>query len=269
LTVTTEEEPKKDVRALLESEEWKDGPGRKTICEYHKDGLPEGVCEHEEVDDLEYFSDYWKKGGQGKLHSEYHKEGAPFVEEPSDWDGHGPERKRVSGIGDRVSGTGGRGPDEGRTMEDETVPVVTRHPEPGTRNPLPKGASAPGDEGAAGHMVAVPKIERVVDLSTFEVASYAIFRSLFGRGLRIPIRSEGIIDMDLVVKDRDIILNTNQLMFEVPELAIWRLVFAYQGRPVLELGRGVKNRMKIYRWRLAMILLRMWWHGRRKRPAAE
>jgi hypothetical protein len=261
LTVTTEEGPKKEGRALLESEEWKDGPGQKTICEYHKDGLPDGVCEHGEVDDLESFSDYWKKGGQGRPHSEYHKDGAPYLEEPSDWDGHGPERKRVSGIGDRVSGTGDRVLREGRSEGDVTAPVVTRYPIPDTRTPLPGGA--------AGHMVAVPKIERVVDLSTFEVASYAIFRSLFGRGLKIPIRSEGLIDMDLVVKDKDIILNTNQLMFEVPELAIWRLVFAYQGQPVLELGRGVKNRIKIYRWRLAMILLRMWWHGRRKRPSAE
>lgn len=253
--MTTEDMPKKEGRALLESEEWKDGPGQKTICEYHKEGLPDGVCEQREVDDLEYFSDYWKKGGQGRLHSEYHKEGAPYLEEASDWEGHGP-------IGNRVPG-------ERRRTEDETAPADTRNPAPGTRNPLPGGAKAQGGEGAAGHMVAVPKIERVVDLSTFEVASYAIFRSLFGRGLKIPIRSEGIIDMDLVVKDKDIILNTNQLMFEVPELAIWRLIFAYQGRPVLELGRGVKNRIKIYRWRLAMIILRMWWHGRRKRPAAE
>ena len=255
--------PKKDGRALVEAEEWKDGPGQKTICEYHKEGLPEGVCGQNEVDDLEYFSDYWKKGGKGRLQSEYHKEGAPYLEEPSDWDGHGPEGKWVPGAGDRVPG-------EGAPTEGESGPVVSRNPAPGPRNPAPgtrhpvsEGARAQGDDGSEGHMVTVPRIERVVDLSTLEVASYAIFRALFGRGLRVPIRREGVIDMDFVVRDRDIIINTNKLLFEVPELSIWRLVIAYQGKPVVEFGRGVKNRVRVHRLRLAIILFKMWWRGRK------
>lgn len=257
-----DEESRKKARALVEAEEWKDGPGQKTICEYHKDGLPDGVCDSKDVDDLEYFADYWRKGGQGRMHSEYHKEGAPYLEGSSDWEGHGPEGKRVSGAGDRVSG-------ERPSKDDETAPEIapkpmpeTRHPTPDTRHPTPETRTPPPD-GAEGHVVAVPKIERVVDLSTLEVASYAIFRALFGRGLRLPIKREGVVDMDIVVRDRDVIINTNQLMFEVPELSIWRLVFAYQGKPVLEFGRGVKNRVRIYRLRLAMLLFRMWWHGRR------
>ena len=277
-----DEASRKKGRALVEAEEWKDGPGQKTICEYHKDGLPDGVCESREVDDLEYFADYWKKGGQGRMHSEYHKEGAPYLEESSDWEGHGPEGKRVSGAGDRVSGSGDRAPGTGdrisgerRDKDDEPAPKIapkpmpeTRHPAPDARYPMPETRTPPPD-GAEGHVVAVPKIERVVDLSTLEVASYAIFRALFGRGLRLPIKREGIVDMDVVVRDRDIIINTNKLMFEVPELSIWRLVFAYQGKPVLEFGRGVKNRVKIYRLRLAMLLFRMWWHGRRSKNVSR
>jgi len=240
---------KKEGRALVEAEEWKDGPGQKTICEYHKDGLPDGVCEDGEVDDLEYFSEYWKKGGQGKLHSEYHKEGAPYLEESSDWEGHGQAGRPAAG---------GRMPADEKAEGSRPMAVgtttVEKRDAPRSRavKTAPKAEEAPvlkyekeraqGDDVSEGHMVAVPKIERVVDLSTLEVASYAIFRA---------------------------ILNTNRLSFEVPELSIWKLVFAYQGKPVLEFGRGVKNRVKVYRWRLAMLLFRMWWHGRRAAEAAH
>jgi hypothetical protein len=271
-----EKAAKKEGRALVEAEEWKDGPGQKTICEYHKDGLPDGVCDDGEVDDLEYFSEYWKKGGQGKLHSEYHKEGAPYLEESSDWEGHGQAGRPAAGSPKPVDelATGSRQMAVGtRTVEkrDASLSSAVKTAPKAEEAPVQKHEKerAQGDDISEGHMVAVPKIERVVDLSTLEVASYAIFRALFGRGIRVPIKREGIIDMDVVVRDKDIILNTNSLTFEVPELSIWKLVLAYQGKPVLEFGRGVKNRVKVYRWRLAMLLLKMWWHGRRAAEAAH
>jgi hypothetical protein len=227
-------------RALMDAEDWKDAPGQKTICEYHKDGLPDGVCGRKEVDDLDYFSDYWKGRDQGKLHSEYHKEGAPYIEEPSEWDGHGPRRDIPAGKAAAV--------------------------------PAPKATAAgaektPADGGqasqAAGRRTLQP-LERLIDIPSIELASYAMFRSIIGRGIHIPLKREGVVDMDIIVKDRDVVLNTNQLQLELPTLAIWKIIFAYKGEPIVEYGRGVKNNLKIYRWRMFRLLLQIWWRGRRK-----
>ncbi|MBM4249447.1 MAG: hypothetical protein FJ149_08470 [Euryarchaeota archaeon] len=231
-------------RALLDAEEWKDAPGQKTICEYHKNGLPDGVCETREVDDLDSFADYWKGQNGGKLRSEYHKEGAPYIEEPSDWDGHGARPGSAS---------------EGRPKE-------AAGKEPG-RGPAPGAAPKAPPRGKGARETdrrARPPLERLIDVPSIELATYALFRSLVGRGIRIPLKREGVIDMDIIVKDKDVVLNTNELSLELPRLAIWRFIFAYKGEPVVEYGRGVRNNIKVHRWRMFKLLLRLWWRGRQK-----
>ena len=244
-------------RALMDAEDWKDAPGQKTICEYHKDGLPDGVCEKKEVDDLDYFSDYWKGREGGKLQSEYHKEGAPYIEEPSEWDGHrtGANVRPPKKAAEPAAGAG-----SGSKVQTPVAPVRPAPPEVAAGRPDEAGEKAAAPSGRR----ALPPLERFIDLPSIELATYAMFRSLVGRGIRIPLKREGLIDMDIVVKDRDIVLNTNRLQLELPSLAIWRIIFAYKGEAVIEYGRGVKNNIKIHRWRLFKLLLQMWWSGRKK-----
>ena len=47
--------------------------------------------------------------------------------------------------------------------------------------------------------------------------------------------------MDVTVKGKEITINTNQLFFSVPELNVWHIVYEHKGKPIVELGRGVKN----------------------------
>jgi hypothetical protein len=106
------------------------------------------------------------------------------------------------------------------------------------------------------------RLERVLDVRTLEFLAYTVIRTVLPRRVRYSVKKEGIVDMDIVLFDRDVILNTNKLEFEVPELAIWRIVYAYKGKPVIEYGRGVKNNIKIYKWRLVRILFGLWWSKR-------
>jgi hypothetical protein len=116
------------------------------------------------------------------------------------------------------------------------------------------------------------RLERVLDVRTLEFLAYTVIRTVLPRRVRYSVKKEGIVDMDIVLFDRDVILNTNKLEFEVPELAIWRIVYAYKGKPVIEYGRGVKNNIKIYKWRLVRILVGLWWSkrfGKARREAKE
>ena len=106
------------------------------------------------------------------------------------------------------------------------------------------------------------RLERVLDVRTMEFLAYTVIRTLLPRRVRYSVKKEGIVDMDIVLFDRDVIVNTNRLVFEVPELSIWRIVYAYKGKPVIEFGRGVKNNIKIYKWRLVRILVGLWWSKR-------
>lgn len=116
------------------------------------------------------------------------------------------------------------------------------------------------------------RLERVLDVRTLEFLAYTVIRTVLPRRVRYSVKKEGIVDMDIVLFDRDVILNTNKLEFEVPELSIWRIVYAYKGKAVIEYGRGVKNNIKIYKWRLVRILLGLWWSkrfGKARKEAKE
>jgi hypothetical protein len=112
-------------------------------------------------------------------------------------------------------------------------------------------------------------LSRILDISTVEVVTYAIFRAMFGKGIRVPLKREGVIDMDIAVEDNNIILNTNDVSFAPPQLNIWRLIFKYKNKPVIEFGRGIKRGMKIHYGRALIFLLAMWSGGRKTRKAQE
>jgi hypothetical protein len=99
---------------------------------------------------------------------------------------------------------------------------------------------------------------KTLDTKTIEVLALSVFRSIFGRAVRVPIKVPGMMDMDLVVRDNNVILNLNKIEVHAPELLIWRVVFAYQGKPVVEYGRGIPNDMKIHLPQLCFLYLAIW-----------
>ena len=113
------------------------------------------------------------------------------------------------------------------------------------------------------------RISRILDISKVEVITYAFFRAMFGKSVSVPLRREGFMDMDIAVKDNDIILNTNDVSFVPPELKIWRIIFTYKNKPIIEYGRGVKRNMKIHYTRAIIFLLAMWSGGRKTRKSQE
>jgi len=112
-------------------------------------------------------------------------------------------------------------------------------------------------------------ISRILDISTVEVITYAFFRAMFGKGIHIPLKKEGVIDMDITVDNNDVILNTNDVSFVPPQLNIWRLIFTYKNKPIIEFGRGIKRGMKIHYGSALIFLLAMWSGGRKTRKAQE
>ena len=223
-------------RDLMCSEEWKDPQGRVVLGEYHKEGLEEELPQVEQ--DLDYFEKYWRKKGAINVKGEYHKEGSPHMEEPSEWEGHA------------LRSSDG--------MENLSTPSPPKAPAQ-KKSDGKKTASAPKAKEPEHSTPEERKtIDRPIDLATAEVISYALFRMAFRQGLSIPIKREGMVDMNVTFRGKDILINTNQLFYSVPELSVWRIVYSHQGKPILEMGRGVKNGMRIYRFNALVFLLQMW-----------
>jgi hypothetical protein len=112
-------------------------------------------------------------------------------------------------------------------------------------------------------------ISRILDISTVEIITYAFFRAMFGKGIHIPLKRKGVMDMDIAVENNNVIVNTNDVSFAPPDLKIWRFIFAYKNKPIIELGRGIKRGMKIHYGNALIFLLAMWSGGRKTRKAQE
>ncbi|HUL40033.1 MAG TPA: hypothetical protein VLU38_07070 [Methanomassiliicoccales archaeon] len=257
-----QEEDEKCTHPLMCAEEWKDPNGAEVIAEYHKD--EEELDEASSIErDLDAFESYWQKKQGINFQGEYHKEGAPYMERPSGWDGHRP-----------------RGHSQEVAMADEALPAVAQgsasHPKkdeapiPPIKEPSSAGpasgarpssvASEPPEAQGKGEPL---KLTEVVDINTLEVVSYWIFRLAFGKELHVPIKKEGLADMDVHVQNKDIIVNTNQLYFVFPELVVWHITYTHKGRPILEIGRGVKKGMKVHRFNAFRLLIEVWMGSRR------
>ena len=232
-------------RDLICAEEWKDPATRKVLTEFHKDGLPKELVG---VDaDLESFERYWqKKGGSVKVKGEYHKDGAPFLDREPGWED-----------ANKQEASGG-----------ETAEVSLSSEEIGEeapKEPITGNAANSGGNGPTASEEPPPQsnVQRPIDMGLIEMVSYALFRVVFSQGLSIPIKREGMIDMDVTVEGKEITINTNQLFFSVPELNVWHVVYQHKGKPILELGRGVKNGMVIHRVQALRLGFEMW-NGSRK-----
>ncbi|OPY34269.1 MAG: hypothetical protein A4E32_00541 [Methanomassiliicoccales archaeon PtaU1.Bin124] len=205
--------------ALVCPEEWEDPEGRKVLSEFHQEEHP--VPKTGVEADLERFEEFWASRGSVNVQSKYHKSGAPYAE--------------------HLEG------DEERPVSAE-VGAATAGVEPEGQK------AAPGEEAAPQS----PFSGRNIDLATLELLSYALMRAAFGKGLHIPLKKEGMIDADLTVRGKDVIINTNQLYASIPDLAVWRIVYTHQGRTILEFGRDVPNGMRIYRLNAIKLAMIVW-----------
>ena len=225
-------EDKKDycTRILMDEEEWKDPACRVLVSEYHKEGLKEQPPNVET--DLDAFEEHWRKKGAINLKSEYHKDGAPYFEYPSGWDGHRPR--------------------QGETPEDakaDPSPVQVRET---SDQPRDKGSHEPkGPKGKA-------PLDRTVSIADIEVIAYALFRFIFGTGVHIPIKRKGLANLDVTIKPKEILINSNEFYVSVPELAVWRITYSHKGKPVVDFGRGVKKGMKIHYLQAIILLVELW-----------
>lgn len=236
-------EAAKSERVLLNPEEWKDPAGRKVVKEYHKKGLP-GTDAGDE-DDLDAFEQQWNPIGGGRTTSEYHKQDAPYVEAQSEQDGHQPRMRETSSGNLSIKVTSkDTGRDNGQLHD------IAKAPDPPTGQALTKQ----------------PFLTRVFDVSTIEVLAFTVFRAMFGKGIRVPLKIEGSMDLDIAVKDTDVVINANGVAFEPPKLEVWHFIFAYKGKPVFEYGRGVE-RIKVHYYHAFVMLMDMWWGGKKKRKA--
>lgn len=240
--------------ALVDPEEWSDPPECKVISEFHK-GSPEGGAGDldEEDPDLEEWLDLWKRKSSHRVLSEYHKDGAPNLDAAFiDIEGP-PESKKGRPLDAPITTVGPlTRPLPGPAGEDDVHDII--QPPIEIKRRVPKKRKA-------------LKLERVIDISTIEFLAYTVIRALFPKKVKYSIQKEGVMDMDIVILNRDIIFNSNRLMFEVPEMSIWRLIYAYKGKPVIEIGRGVKNRIKFHRLRLFRLMLGIWYQGWKRNRA--
>jgi hypothetical protein len=125
------------------------------------------------------------------------------------------------------------------------------------------------NQGTGNKKTSKMPLQHIIDVSTIELMTYTLTRALFHRGVRVPLYMKGVVDMDIELKDTDLIINTNDVAFEPPPLQIWHIIFSYKGKPVFEYGRGIKNTMKIHHGRAFLFLLAMWIGGRKRRKQRE
>ena len=99
---------------------------------------------------------------------------------------------------------------------------------------------------------------RKIDLATIEIITYALSRAMFRNGIHVPLKKENMLDADLTIKNKDIIINTNQLYASIPDLAVWRIVYTHQGKTILEFGRDVPNGMRLHRLNALKLGMTVW-----------
>jgi hypothetical protein len=226
-------------------------------------------------EDLDAFERYWAKKEGINFQTEYHKKGAPYLEEPWGFDGHQPRPAGMASTGAAPEAQGRKYlvfEEEGEVQptrlvaKAEAAGPVARAP-----GPSDEAKGRPKEEPSEkGRKQSIP-ISDFLDLNTLEVLSYWFFRLAFGRQLHVPFKREGLADMDFHVNNKDVVINTNQLYFAFPELVVWHITYTHKGRPVLEIGRGVKNGMKVHRMNALRLGMEVWMGSRKsnKQKAAR
>jgi hypothetical protein len=107
-----------------------------------------------------------------------------------------------------------------------------------------------------------PKVSKAFDVSFAEELVYLAIKKMFSGGITIPIRKEGMADLDIVIKDKDVVLDIDKFYPSQPLLHVWRVTFAYKGEPLAYYGRGVKGDLKILPFPMARFLIQQWYQKR-------
>jgi hypothetical protein len=115
----------------------------------------------------------------------------------------------------------------------------------------------------------LPRVKKPFDLSLAEELAYLAMKRVFGEGIKIPIRKEGLADFDVIIKEREVMIDFNELPGDAPQLTVWRFTFAFQGEPLAIYGRGVKRDLKIFPLRVTRFLVKAWMSKRRRRKELE
>ena len=108
-----------------------------------------------------------------------------------------------------------------------------------------------------------------MDISLIEELAFLAIKKVFPDGIRLPIRREGVADFDLTIKGKEIVIDFNNLVGDVPHLAVWRVTFAYRGETLAVWGRGVKRELKVHPFRVLRLMVRLWWQKRNVRKKFE
>ena len=262
----------------------------------------------EALDDLELWPAEWRMPTRRRVLTSYHKEGAPYAEADADDTATSSEDAAPAPLGlsrkrppraaamrptslppapaaevrtkarPRLGAAVARR--DGRSLKQEGA-ITKRRPKRRTSGAEEGRASADGgglppqgeqDGQRVTTSVSPPgaRLHRVIDLPMIEVLAYTAMKAVFRDGVRFNVKREKLIDWEVVIKDRLVLLDAQRVEFQLPELSVWTLVFAYRGKPLVELGRGVPGGVRVFRLRLLLLYLRLWWdrtirHWRRRR----
>jgi hypothetical protein len=221
----------------------------------------------------------WEESAARRTISFYHAEGAPYLDDEGKVHAHPPaedlEELRRQGlvipptIVEEIVGSvvpiravkrtpalvparaAESPPERPRTEPDERLPEESGE-EPGSVQEFPSS-----------------RLKQPMDLSMMEEIAYLVIRRVFREGVRIPIRKEGMVDLDVIIKGKELVIDVNRLFFDTPKLSVWRVTLAYMGEPLVLFGRGVKQDLKVHPLRVARFLIRAWMEKRRYEKQAE
>jgi len=127
-----------------------------------------------------------------------------------------------------------------------------------------KDKERPAHDASGGLNFAKLLKSNVLDVTNIEMISSVVFRTLYGKGIRAPLKLKNVIDMDIAVENNVVTLNTNNVSFIPPKLEVWRFIFAFRNKPLLEYGSGISG-IKIYYGRAFIFGMTLWWVSWKKK----
>jgi hypothetical protein len=133
-----------------------------------------------------------------------------------------------------------------------------------TQDGTDKDTKHPAHDTSGGPNLAKFLKTKVLDVTNVEMISSAIFRTFYGKGIRAPLKLKNVIDRDIAVDNNIVTVNTNNVSFIPPKLEIWRFIFAYKNKPLLEYGKGISG-IKVYYGRAFVFGLTLWWVSWKKK----
>lgn len=225
----------------------------------------------------------WEESAARRTISFYHAEGAPYLDDEGKVHARPPEedldelRRRglviPPALVEEIVGAVVpiRVPVQGVKKSSVLAPVRAAESAPGRTRTEPehRPRKESDQESRSVGGLPSPRLKEPVDLALIEEVAYFVIKRVFREGVRIPIRKEGVADLDVIIKGNNLMIDVNRLFLDGPKLSVWRITFAYKGEPLVLFGRGVKGDVKIHPLRMARFLTRVWMEKRRAEKRAR